>query len=90
MRRIIDLTLSLEPGMRGVEIHQAKTLEAEGWNAKRLELYRTAQEIVFRDAPVVPLVHTRQRIVQRANVKGYRLHPATLQRLRQAYFEDAP
>ena len=39
MRRIIDLTLTLEPNMRGVEIHQAKTLETEGWNAKRLELY---------------------------------------------------
>jgi len=39
MKRIIDLTLTLEPGMRGVEIHQAKTLEAQGWNAKRLELY---------------------------------------------------
>jgi kynurenine formamidase len=39
MNRIIDLTLTLEPGMRGVEIHQAKTLEVEGWNAKRLELY---------------------------------------------------
>jgi len=39
MKRIIDLTLTLEPGMRGVEIHQAKTLEVEGWNAKRLELY---------------------------------------------------
>lgn len=39
MRRIIDLTLTLEPNMRGVEIHQAKTLATEGWNAKRLELY---------------------------------------------------
>jgi len=39
MTRIIDLTLTLEPGMRGVEINQAKTLEVEGWNAKRIELY---------------------------------------------------
>jgi kynurenine formamidase len=39
MRRIIDLTLTLERGMRGVEIHQAKTLDVDGWNAKRLELY---------------------------------------------------
>jgi len=39
MKRIIDLTLTLEPAMRGVELHQAKTLEVEGWNAKRLELY---------------------------------------------------
>ncbi len=39
MRRIIDLTLALEPDMRGVEIHQAKTLDVEGWNAKQIELY---------------------------------------------------
>ena len=39
MRRIIDLTLTLEPDMRGVKIHQAKTLASEGWNAKRIELY---------------------------------------------------
>jgi kynurenine formamidase len=39
MRRIIDLTLTLDSGMQGVEIHQAKTLETQGWNAKRLELY---------------------------------------------------
>jgi kynurenine formamidase len=39
MKRIIDLTLTIEPGMRGVELHQAKTLETDGWNAKRLELY---------------------------------------------------
>ena len=39
MQRIIDLTLTLEPGMRGVAIHQEKTLQREGWNAKRLELY---------------------------------------------------
>jgi kynurenine formamidase len=39
MRRIIDLTLALEPGMRGVELHQVKTIAVEGWNARRLELY---------------------------------------------------
>lgn len=39
MRSIIDLTLTLQPNMRGVTIHQEKTLEREGWNAKRLELY---------------------------------------------------
>jgi kynurenine formamidase len=39
MRRIIDLTLLLEPGMRGVEFHTAKTLERDGWNARRLDLY---------------------------------------------------
>lgn len=39
MRRIIDLTLPIQPGMRGVEIKAARTLEANGWNATHLELY---------------------------------------------------
>jgi len=39
MPRIIDLTLTLQPDMRGVEIQQARTIEVEGWNAKRIELY---------------------------------------------------
>ncbi len=38
MKRIIDLTLTLDSDMRGVEIQQAKTVEVEGWNAKRIEL----------------------------------------------------
>ncbi|HYW79165.1 MAG TPA: cyclase family protein [Thermoguttaceae bacterium] len=39
MRRIIDLTLTLAPEMRGVELHPANALDVDGWNAKRLELY---------------------------------------------------
>lgn len=40
--RIIDLTLTLKRGMRGVEFDQAKTYEAEGWNARNLHLYSHA------------------------------------------------
>jgi kynurenine formamidase len=39
VRRIIDLTLTLEAGMRGVRMAPAKTLEKDGWNARTLELY---------------------------------------------------
>ena len=39
MQRIIDLTLALESGMRGVAIHGEKSLERDGWNATRLQLY---------------------------------------------------
>ena len=39
MRRIIDLTLPLEPAMRGVEIEQVHTLAADGWNAAELRLF---------------------------------------------------
>lgn len=38
-QRIIDLTLPLQPGMRGVAIEPAMTLERDGWNASTLSLY---------------------------------------------------
>jgi kynurenine formamidase len=39
MSRIIDLTLSLEPTMRGVEFEPARVLEKDGWNAMTLHMY---------------------------------------------------
>lgn len=36
---LIDLTLTLKPTMRGVSWEPAKTLEADGWNARTLHLY---------------------------------------------------
>ena len=39
MPRIIDLTLPLENGLRGVSIEPARTLEKDGWNATTLHLY---------------------------------------------------
>lgn len=42
MNRIIDLTMSMRPGMRGVDWEQAKTIEKEGWNARTLHLYSHA------------------------------------------------
>ena len=57
---------------------------------KRLAIYHEAQELIFADAPVIPLVSTRQRAVHTSRIKDYRLHPAMLIRLRKARFEDAP
>jgi len=57
--------------------------------AKRLEMYRQAQEIVLRDMPVVPLSHSEMRVALRDNVKGYVLHPTGLVRLRLARLEDS-
>jgi kynurenine formamidase len=37
--RIVDLTLPLRPGMRGVEFEPARTLAEDGWNARTLHLY---------------------------------------------------
>lgn len=39
MSRIIDLTLPLTNGMRGVTLEAAKTIETDGWNATTLHLY---------------------------------------------------
>jgi kynurenine formamidase len=39
MARVVDLTLPLKPGMRGVGFEPAKRLEADGWNARTLHLY---------------------------------------------------
>lgn len=39
MRRIVDLTLTIESAMRGVAIEPAKRLETDGWNATTLSLY---------------------------------------------------
>ena len=42
MSHIIDLTLTLKEGMRGVHFEQAKTFERDGWNARTLHLYSHA------------------------------------------------
>ena len=58
-------------------------------NDKRRELYLKAQETIFADAPVVPLVHTNVRIVHEKRLKGYKLHPTSRVWLRLSYFEDS-
>jgi kynurenine formamidase len=50
MPRIIDLTLPLENGVRGVSIESAKRLEQDGWNATTLHLYSHCGTHV--DAPI--------------------------------------
>lgn len=57
--------------------------------AKRREIYNEAQQIIFDEAPVIPLVHTTVRVALRKNVKGYYLHPSSNVRLRNAYLESA-
>jgi kynurenine formamidase len=40
--RIIDLTLPLRRGMRGVDWESTRTIERDGWNARTLHLYSHA------------------------------------------------
>lgn len=39
MSRVIDLTLTLKPGMRGVTFDAAEIIEKDGWNATTIHLY---------------------------------------------------
>jgi kynurenine formamidase len=39
MSRIIDLTVPLEDGLRGVSIESIRTVQRDGWNATTLHLY---------------------------------------------------
>jgi kynurenine formamidase len=47
--RIVDLTLTLRDGMRGVVFETARTVERDGWNARTLHLYSHAG--THMDAP---------------------------------------
>lgn len=70
---------------RGQEVHELLlNAKREVNTEKRKELYRQAQEKIFADAPMVPLVHTDVRIVQREEIEGYVLHPTALVRLWKA------
>jgi peptide/nickel transport system substrate-binding protein len=42
---------------------------------KRAELYRKAQEIVFEEAPMVPLAHAEALMACRTNVEGIHFEP---------------
>ena len=48
--KYIDVTLTLEPGMRGVDTEMSKVLQKDGWNARTWHLYSHAGTHI--DAPV--------------------------------------
>jgi len=56
----------------------------------REQIYKRSQELIFADAPIIPLVSTRQRAVASSRVKGYKLHPGMLIRLRHVELEATP
>jgi len=49
-QRLVDLTLTIEDGMRGVSIETARTVEKDGWNASTYHLYSHAG--THLDAPI--------------------------------------
>ncbi len=71
MSNIIDLTMPLKPGMRGVEIAPKFTLAKEGWNASTLSLYSHAgthmdSQVHFEAGLETIDQHTLQRCMGRA------------------------
>ena len=49
MSRIVDLTLMMRPGMRGVDFDVRSTIDGKGWNTTILHLYSHAG--THMDAP---------------------------------------
>lgn len=78
---LLDQTAAEKPAQniafyRSNELHEllvAARSSAE--RAERERLYRRAQEVIFRDAPWVPLVHATQTAAFRSNVDGFVMHP---------------
>jgi peptide/nickel transport system substrate-binding protein len=61
---------------RGERVHELLLDGRRAMDPKdRLRVYREAQEIIHRDAPWVPLVHTKELAALRKTVQGFRLHP---------------
>ncbi|MDO7907177.1 ABC transporter substrate-binding protein [Paenibacillus sp. JX-17] len=54
---------------------------------KRAELYKQAQEIIKKDAPWIPLVHSTPLLAGKANVKGYVPSPTGSESYAGIYFE---
>src|SRR5687768_10749490 len=50
MARVIDLTLTVRPGTRGVEFEQLHTVADHGWNSRLLHLY--SHSGTHMDAPL--------------------------------------
>ena len=66
MPRIIDLTQTLRPGMRGVEITPKNTVARDGWNASMLQLYSHCgthmdAQVHFEAGPETIDQHTPER-----------------------------
>lgn len=60
----------------GEEAHKLlMAAQTENDQAKRTELYKQAQEILFKDAPVIPLVHSTPALAASKKVVGYIPHP---------------
>lgn len=54
---------------------------------KRAEMYKKIQEIVFRDAPLIPLVHSTPSLAGKATITGYVPHPKGIESFENVEFK---
>lgn len=64
------------PRYSNEEVHQL-LLKAQSTSdqKERETLYKKAQELIFNDAPLVPIAHSTPPIAAKAGVTGYQPHP---------------
>jgi peptide/nickel transport system substrate-binding protein len=75
---------------RNEEVHKLLTAaQSELDQERRKSLYLQAQEIIFADAPLIPLVHTDLSVALRDEVTGYQLHPSAMVYLRNVGLKEA-
>ena len=72
---------------RSESVHQLLTEARVTFEpAMRDELYRQAQEQIYADVPLLPLVHNAQVILQRREIEGVLPHPTAALRFDRARF----
>ncbi|WP_370872553.1 ABC transporter substrate-binding protein [Paenibacillus zeirhizosphaerae] len=70
------------------ELHKVLVeAQQETDQAKRTALYEKAQEIIKKDAPWIPLVHTTPLMAARSDLKGYTPSPTGTEPYSGIYFE---
>ena len=78
---LLDKTAAVKPAQniafyKSDELHEVLVAARRSADRdERIQLYHTAQEIIFRDAPWVPLVHATQTAAFQRGVTGFKLHP---------------
>lgn len=78
---LLDKTAAIKPAQniafyKSDELHEVLVAARRSADRdERTRLYQTAQEIIFRDAPWVPLVHATQTAAFQRGITGFKLHP---------------
>jgi len=55
--------------------------------AKRAEIYKKAQQLMYDEMPVIPVAHSTQTCPLLKNVQAFKLHPTASIRLKNVWLE---